>query len=327
MNKRKIFEKLVKAYRENDVELFDELNNEYSLGIPSIDQVELVEDRPTFDLSRFYENYDAQYMKNYTTSRFIINMEALPKHILNEPEINIVSFSYMIFHVLTQLETNPKIDEILDNVELNLPGDFARDLLESKGFVVIYPDGTADITDYGYYRLSGVNWVGFYEQFLDYFDFDDFERYMKENDTGSVIQNSLNYLDEHLKIAYDKKEFDRLHNVFSSKAMVYLNDNEFKKALIAELKIFTLKLNPIYLDKIDTESYSAIEYPNINNISELYDLAEVKSLKGIFYKAWMNVELEEMLMSKEEAYEYLKRAFDGEVLDELSKEVADKYFI
>ena len=326
MNENKIYDKLVKAYRENDVELFNKLNNQYNLGLTSIDQIALVEDRPTFDLSRYYENYNAQYMKNYTTSRFIVNLEPLPKHILKKPEFNIVSYSYMIYHVLTNLQVNPKIDEILGNVELQFPSDFAKDLLESKGFIEIDSEGFAEITDYGYFRLMGVNWVGFYEQYMDYFDFDDFERYMQENDTGSVVKNSLNYLDEHLKIAYAKKEFDRLHNVFSSKAMIYLNEKEFKKALIEELKIFTLKLNPIYLDKGDLDSYYAIEYPNINNILELYDLAEVKSIKRVLYKAWMDIEFEERLMTKKEAFNYLSRAFDGEIIDELSEEVANKYF-
>ena len=326
MNENEIYDELAKVYMENDVELFEELNNKYSLGLTSIDQIALIEDRPTLDLSIYYENYNAQYMKNYTTSRYIVNLEPLPKHSLKKPEINIVSYSYMIYHVLSNIQTNPKLDEILDNVELQFPSDFAKDLLESKGFIEIDSEGFAEITDYGYFRLMGVEWVGFYEQFLDYFDFDDFERYMQENDTGSVVKNSLNYLDEHLKIAYLKKEFDRLHNVFSSKAMIYLNEKEFKKALIEELKIFTLKLNPIYLDKSDLDSYYAIEYPNINNISELYDLAEVKSLKRILYKAWMDVELDEMLMTKKDAFNYLSRAFDGEIIDELSEEVASKYF-
>lgn len=234
----------------------------------------------------------------------------------------------MIFHVLSEIQDNPNLDEVLKHVDLPFNEDFAKDILLSKGFLKPISKNTdeVEITDYGLFRLSGVEWVGFYEMCLDYFDFDDFERYMQENDTGSVISNSLNYLDEHLKIAYDKKEFDRLHNVFSSKAMIYLNGEEFKKSLIEELKIFTLKLNPVYLDKIEYDSYNAIEFPNINNISELYDLAEVKSLKRILYKAWMDVELDEMLMTKKEAYGYLQRAFDGEMLDELSDEVANKYF-
>ena len=118
-----------------------------------------------------------------------------------------------------------------------------------------------------------------------------------------------------------------MHDVFSSKAMIYLHEEEFKKALIEELKIFILKINAVYLNKNDLKSFYAIEYPNINNISELEDLAEINNLKRVLYKAWFDLKLDdEMLMTKKEAFNYLKRAYDGEVLDELAEEVANKYF-
>ena len=80
MDKREIYGELVKAYDENDVDLFRQLNNKFDLGLTSIEQVELIEDRPSFDLSMYYTNYNAQYIKNYTTSRFIVNIEPLPKY-------------------------------------------------------------------------------------------------------------------------------------------------------------------------------------------------------------------------------------------------------
>lgn len=326
MNREIIYGELLKAYENNDVKSFNRLNEQYNLGLTSIDQVELIEDRPTVDLSRYYENYNAQYMKNYTTSRFIVNLEPLPKYKLKEPEFNLVSYSYMIYHVLTRLQENPNLNEVLDEVELQFPSDVAENLLESKDFIEIHGDGTATITSYGFFRLQGVNWVGFYETCLDYFDFDDFERYMQEYDTGSVIKNALNYLEEHLKIAKETKDFNRLHDVCSSKALIYLQEEEFKKSLLEELKIFILKLNPVYLDKIDPESYYAIEFPNVNNIFELNDLAEVKNLKRVLYRAWIELDLKDTFMTKKEAFKYLTRAGDGEMLDELSMEIADKYF-
>ena len=324
MNRKKIFNELVKAYENNDVESFEKINEENDLGLTSIDQIEEVQDVPTFDLSKYYVDYQAIYYKNYITSRYILNMEPLPKYKLKEPEINIISYSYMIFHVLTGLQENPVLDEVLDDVELQFSSQDAKEILISKDFIQVNDIGEAIITPYGIYRLRGVNWVGFYDSFLDYFDFDDFERYMKEYDTGDVFQNSLNYLDEHLKIAIENKEFNRLHDVFSSKAMVYMNKSEFKNALMEELKIFVLKLNPIYLD--DLESYQAVGFPNINNITEFNDLAEVKSLKRVLYKVWMDFEFDEMLMTKKEAFNYLTRAIDGEYLDKLSEEIANKHF-
>ncbi len=326
MDNEFIYNELLKAYETNDIDLFDEINNKYGLGLTSIDQVEFVEVRPTIDLSKYFVNYRAQYMKNYTTSRFLVNLEPLPKYILKEPEFNIVSYSYMIFHVLTELQVNPNLDEVLDSVELEFESDLAKDILTSQGFVDVDGNGDATITGYGLMRLAGVDWVKFYEIYLDYFDFNDFERYMKEYDTGSVVKNSLNYLEEHLKIAYDKKEFNRMHDVFSSKAMIYLYEEDFKKALLEELKIFVLKLNHIFLSQDELDSYKAIEFPNINNIIELEVLSQVKSLKRILYRAWIEIDLDEMLMTKKEAYGYLVRAMDGEILDDLSDEIVDKYF-
>ena len=314
-----------KAYETNDVDLFNEINNTYNLSLTSIEQVEEVENRLTFDLSRFYENWNGQYMKNYTTSRFILNFEPMHKHILKEPEIHIVSYSYMIFHVLNGLFENPNLDEVLENVELEIPNDTVKNLLKSGNFIKIDSDGTATVTQYGLIRLRGVNWVGFYDNFLDYFDFDDFEEYMKEYDTGDVMKNSLNYLDEHLKIALENREFHRLHDVFSSKAMVYINQKEFKNALMEELKIFVLKLNPVFLDDIDLKSYKPIEYPNINNIIELASLSQVKSLKRALYRAWLDVGFDDKIFTKKEAFNYLTRAIDGEVISDLADEILDKY--
>ena len=325
MNEEIIYKKLLEAYEANDVESFEEINSRYNLGLISIEQVELIELRPTIDLSEYYVNYNAQYMKNYTTSRLLVNLEPLPKYKLKEPEFNIVSYSYMIYHVLTALQINPNLDEVLDNVELQIPKDTAKNILISEGFIDV-EGKTASVTQYGFFRLSGVSWVSLYDTCLDYFDFDDFERYMQEYDTGNVVKNAFNYLDEHLKIARQNREFNRLYDVYSSKALLYLNEERFKNALIEELKIFVLKLNPVYLDKKDLKDYKAVEYPNINNIFELNDLAEVKSLKRVLYKAWMDVEFDEMYLDKKEAFKYLTRTKKGEVLDDLSDEIADKYF-
>ncbi len=129
MDRKIVYNELLKAYNSNDEEFFNELNDKYQLGLMSIDQIELIEDRQTIDLSMYYENWNGQYFKNYTTSRFIVSIEPSPKHILKEPEFNIVSYSYMIYHVLTGLMENPNLDEVLDNVELTISKWFRQRLI------------------------------------------------------------------------------------------------------------------------------------------------------------------------------------------------------
>lgn len=79
------------------------------------------------------------------------------------------------------------------------------------------------------------------------------------------------------------------------------------------------------MDENDLKTYRAIEYPNINNILELQDLAEINNLKDAFYSSWDEMKLEEMLMTKNDAFQYLTKACNGETLDELSIEINKKY--
>ena len=376
MNIEYIYKQLAKAYKTNNVELFNELNEKYKIGLESIDDVELIENRPTIDLSKYFKNWDAEYYKNYTTSRSIVNIEPLHKHELDSEGFKITSYSMVIYKVLNALKDNPNLDEVLNQVEINMDASIAKDFLISKELIkpkafnkrelrkkyskysedelkkelksysldidgnkktlikrlidydLTHKDksGNYTITQYGNHRLNGVSWVSLYEGYLEYFDFIDFENYMQDYDTGSVMQNSFNYLEENLEMAYDDRDFYRLHDVFCSYAMLNLNEQDFEKSLEWELKVFILKLNPVFLDKEDLNKTEAIEYPNINNIMVLSVLAEIEDLTDIFTKCWSNMELGEMLIDEKSALDYLNKAFDCEDIEKLNDEYVDKYF-
>ena len=149
---------------------------------------------------------------------------------------------------------------------------------------------------------------------------------MMEHNSIDFIQNAINYLNEHLKIAYQRKDFHRLHDVFSAKSFLYLHNEEFKKALTEELHLYMLRLNPIFLSPEELESYEAIEYSNINNIGILSIFANTHNLKKIFNKTWSHMKFKDRLISKKMSLKYLNRAVGGEDLDELSWEISEKYF-
>ena len=324
MNNEIIYKQLAKAYKNKDKKLFKSLNKRYGLGIDSIEQIPLVENRPCIDLSMFYEEGDAIYMKNYCTSRFITDMdESVPKHMFNEDRFNIVTYSMFIYEVLSELPNNPNLDEAISQFDFELEDKIVKDILVSNGFVELKNNGDAFVTDYGEMRLFAVNWVGFYKLCLDYFHFYDFEEYMNQYDTGDVVENAHNYLNENLKIAYKRHDFSRLHDVFASKAIVHVSQKEFEQALFNELKLYIVKLNPIYLSDDDLKDYKAIEYPNVNNLDVLSDLAEI-DVADIFDKCLNELEIDKILISKDDALSYLNRAWDGEELDELSSEIYDK---
>lgn len=243
MDNEELFNKLLESYNNNDFNTFNELNDEYNLGLDSIEDIAEIEDREILELD---EDADISYIKNYTYSRSIVDLmnHYEDKHSLDLMEIHVRSYSIVIFNVIMGLQINPNLEEVLDMVDLNMGKDMAKDFLISNGLVEnggsnnrklrkkykkynlnqlkdeleshnLDSDGNKNellnrlityesennyiVTECGLYRFFGVNWVSFYESFLDYFDFDDFEYYMTEYDTGDVVENSLNYLDENIK--------------------------------------------------------------------------------------------------------------------------------
>ena len=64
----------------------------------------------------------------------------------------------------------------------------------------------------------------------------------------------------------------------------------------------------------------------MNNIKVLMHLAGIHNLKKIFNKTWSYMKFEKRLVPKKIALGYLNRALDGEDGDELSYEIAGKYF-
>jgi len=360
-----IYNQLVEAYNNGNIDTFNRLNDEYMLEFDSIDDIADIEDREGIELD---EDNDMIYLKNYTYSRLIVDLAGHEehKHSLELMQITIRSYSIVIFNVILGLNIDSNLDDVLDSVDLNMDKEMARDFLISEGLIekgglnnrkmrkfyknydkselkdelalhdlstrgskselisrlVKYEsENSYVVTEYGMYRFMGVNWVAFYNTCLDYFDFDDFENYMTEYDTGSVVDNSLNYIDEHIKKGYADKDFNRLHDSFSSLALIHINLDNFEDALFNELKIFILRLNPVFLDNDELKDYVPIHYSNVNNIEVLSALCEIDDLKNLFTSAWDDIEYKKKLTSKDNAYRYLNEAINDGV-DELNGKIS-----
>ena len=221
-----------------------------------------------------------------------------------------------------------ELKEILRKNHLKLSGNKIELVLRLKenNLYSEFEENEFQLTEDGEYLLSGSQWIEIYEQCMDYFDLDDLENYMMDHNSIDFIQNAINYLNEHLKIAYQRKDFHRLHDVFSAKSFLYLQNEEFKKALTEELHLYMLRLNPVFLSPEELESYEAMEYSNINNIGILSIFSNVHNLKKIFNKTWRHMKFTNRLISKKMSLKYLNRAVGGEDLEELSLEISEKYF-
>ena len=221
-----------------------------------------------------------------------------------------------------------ELKDVLRKNDLKVSGNKMDLVLRLQENNMYSPFGEEDfqITENGEEVLRATSWIDAYDNSMECFDRDDFERYVGEYRESSFIQNQLNYLNQHLKIAYRENDFSRLHDVFSAKAMIYVYDEDFKKALIEELQLYMLRLNPVFLSSPEMESYQAFQLSNMNNILVLSQLAGIHNLKKIFSKTWSYMQFKKRLVSKKECLKYLNRAIGGENLEDLSCEIADKYF-
>ncbi len=87
----------------------------------------------------------------------------------------------------------------------------------------------------------------FYEEYLNTFNFDDFHNFYNES-KFDLNTTAINFLNRHLKIARQNRDFNRLIASYVAKGHVYDHMGKYRKSLKFELRVFILNLNPLYLD-------------------------------------------------------------------------------
>lgn len=276
----------------------------------------LIELEKNPNLNEALDNADLKIDKE-TVRSFLINMDLIESQTFGD------DFWVHVYHDYRVVD----LKEILRKNSLKVSGN-KFDLvlrLKENGMYEEFGEEEFQLTENAEYFLNGTQWINMYNDFMDSFDLDDVQDYLKTK-SGTFTENALDYLKEHIKIGYRKRDFRRLHDAFSSMALIHVHDEEFKKALACELQLYMLRMNPIYLTDDEMGSFEAFMYSNMNNIKVLMHLAGIHNLKKIFNKTWSYMKFEKRLVPKKIALGYLNRALDGEDGDELSYEIAGKYF-
>jgi len=181
------------------------------------------------------------------------------------------------------------------------------------------------ITENGEEFLRMTGWISDYETCMSCFDFLDVETFMSNNRTKTAFEGFYKYLDNALEIAEEDENLDEILDIISSKSMLMVNEAKYKQALTEELKIFLLRVNMKYLDEKDCENFKPIIFSNISNIDTLSEIINA-NLRKEFKKAFKKVNLKKAKVSKKIAFQYLKRALDGEDMDVLSDSILATYF-
>ena len=94
--------------------------------------------------------------------------------------------------------------------------------------------------------------------------------------------------------------------------------------MCASLSELILKFNPIYEFELVYAMYNAFSSMIIGNIKKCLEVLNI-DLEPLFYELWDLKDSEIDYAPKEEVFKFLKRALEGEDLDELYDEYEEKY--
>ena len=320
------------------------------------------EDNVSFSLSEFFENLkprykleDIDYRKDYSTSYDLDQFKLLTfideYHnldlaflIINNLKLPQEIFSELLFRegYVTYEITKETWSDFANN---NLIVDELKDILRYNGLKVsgkkqelIDRIGESDIsfdefvsdklflTQKGKDYLNDCSWIELYMNFLSMFDFDDFNRFHDVND-GDFNEIVSKYLDEHIKLAKKKRDFDYLINCFSAKAIFAELDENMDDSLKWEMRRFCLAINPVYLDKSYYNFYIPLNQENIDNLRLLNDEFSIEMLMDSFDGSWDYFKFNRYIVSKDDAKTILERLLNNhEDLNLINKEIKDMYF-
>lgn len=228
------------------------------------------------------------------------------------------------------LDSNRVVDlkDILRQNNLKVSGnkaDLATRIIEN-GLYTQIGDDEYILSEHGEDLLLKLGWINFYELGMEMFDFSDLEIYLVQNNHTSFNEGAIKYLNEHLNKAYKTKDYYLLYDVLATKAIFYVYYEDYKKALMEELKLFQLKLNPIFLSDDEMEAYDVLEENNINNIKILSQILDISNLKKIFNRTWSYMKFDKRIINKKMSLNYLNQAIGMEDVNDLSDEIFEKYF-
>lgn len=311
-------------------ELFERLDRKYKLeNINYGKDYSTNHDLDQFKLLKFIDEYH-----NLDFAFLIINNLKLPQEIFSELLFN---EGYVTYEITKETWS--------DFANSDLIVDELKDILRDNGLKVsgkkqelIDRIGESDIsfdefvsdklflTQKGKDYLNDYSWIELYMNFLSMFDFDDFNRFHDVND-GDFNEIVSEYLDEHIKLAKKKRDFDYLINCFSSKAIFAELDENMDDSLKWEMRRFCLAINPVYLDKSYYNFYIPSNKENIDNLRLLNDKFSIDMLMDSFDESWDYFKFNRCIVSKDDAKAILKRLLNNhEDLKLINKEIKDMYF-
>ena len=229
-------------------DLYERFNRKYKLeNINYGKEYSASYDLDQFKILKFIDEYH-----NLDLAFLIINNLKLPQDIFSEL---LFSEGYVTYEITKETWSDfansdlivDELKDILRDNGLKISGR-KQELIDRIGESDIsFDEFVSDklfLTQKGKDYLNDYSWIELYMNFLSMFDFDDFIRFHDVNDAdfNEIVSK---YLDEHIKLAKKKRDFDYLINCFSSKAVFAELDGNLGDALNWEMRRFCLAINRI----------------------------------------------------------------------------------
>lgn len=179
------------------------------------------------------------------------------------------------------------------------------------------------VTDKGEEFLGDYSWFEVYDKCLLPFDLNDVSKYIDDND-GKHMEILDDYIFEHIDRAHQREDFEYLDDCLISQSLFYLYQKDWDRCLRSSLSELILKFNPLYEYELSYARFTVIDPLIIENIRKCLEMSDA-DIESLFNEMWDLKDGETDYTSREEGFMYLKRALDGEDLDDLSDEYEEKY--
>ena len=173
--------------------------------------------------------------------------------------------------------------------------------------------------------LAEFSWIELYKDHLNDFNFKNFYIFYTKND-GDFKDIASKYLDEHIKIAKNNKEFIYMIDCIDCKSAFADLDNNIKEELEWEMLKYCLCINPVYQFDPRFRAEFLLIKDNIKKLLSLESEFSKKEILDVFDESWDYFEFDEFFISKKDAKVLLERLiFNHEDFKAVDTEITDKF--
>lgn len=211
--------------------------------------------------------------------------------------------------------TNKKLKKILkkNNIEIPKNNKNLKDLIKKEIPEKIVKTELS-VTDKGIeYREKTAHKIDLFDDCcMENSYYQEFYDLCIKNPDKSDEDNLLDFMDQHIELAIERKDHCTLIHFYENKGYFYnVHMDYLEKGLDEVLKQFSISVNPIYLPEKYYKDYEVVNKYINQNILELSNRLSAEFIKTRFDYIWDSFEFEKEFITKQEALTYLEKMMEN----------------